>query len=37
VLKAKDKLCEVMVQATPVEDQRSLDAYYEMVFGPDED
>jgi hypothetical protein len=37
VLGAKEELQSMMAQATKVDDQRSLDAYYEMVFGPDED
>ena len=36
VLGAKEELRAMMAQATKVDDQRSLDAYYEMVFGPDE-
>lgn len=36
VLGAREELRAMMAQATKVDDQRRLDAYYEMVFGPDE-
>lgn len=36
VAAAKDPLRAAMTAAVPAEGQRGLDAYYEMVFGPDE-